>query len=175
MGTATETVTVTAEATLLKTETGDMTHNVTLDTNEQSSSPGNRDRGQLRPHRHPQSIQLVADASRRQFAITSRGTYNLNGTLANGLVPRPRRCASKARTRHLPHLRELRLHADGPAERGLDSGSCVSRPATTPPNSEQAGVVSMNMTMKSGTNQYHGSGYDYFVNEDLNAGNPYSH
>ena len=32
----------------------------------------------------------------------------------------------------------------------------------------------MNFTMKSGTNQYHGSGYDYFVNEDLNAGNPYT-
>ncbi len=38
----------------------------------------------------------------------------------------------------------------------------------------QAGVAVINMTMKSGTNQYHGSGYDYFVNEDLNAGNPFS-
>ena len=36
------------------------------------------------------------------------------------------------------------------------------------------GSVLMNFTMKSGTNQYHGSGYDYFVNEDLNAGNPYT-
>ena len=39
----------------------------------------------------------------------------------------------------------------------------------------QAGIAVINMTMKSGTNQYHGSGYDYFVNEDLNAGNPFSH
>ena len=38
----------------------------------------------------------------------------------------------------------------------------------------QAGIVVINMTMKSGTNQYHGSGYDYFVNEDLNAGDPFS-
>ena len=38
----------------------------------------------------------------------------------------------------------------------------------------QAGIAVINMTMKSGTNQYHGSGYDYFVNEDLNAGNPFS-
>jgi hypothetical protein len=36
------------------------------------------------------------------------------------------------------------------------------------------GSVLMNFTMKSGTNQYHGTGYDYFVNEALNAGNPYS-
>ena len=28
--------------------------------------------------------------------------------------------------------------------------------------------------MKSGTNQYHGTGFDYFVNEDLNAGDPFS-
>ena len=38
----------------------------------------------------------------------------------------------------------------------------------------QAGSVVINMTMKSGTNQYHGTGFDYFVNEDLNAGDPFS-
>ena len=32
----------------------------------------------------------------------------------------------------------------------------------------------VNMTMKSGTNQFHGSGFDYFVNEFLNAGDPFS-
>ena len=30
------------------------------------------------------------------------------------------------------------------------------------------------MTMRSGTNQYHGSGYDYFVNEALNAGQAFT-
>jgi hypothetical protein len=34
--------------------------------------------------------------------------------------------------------------------------------------------VVVNMTMKSGTNQYHGTGFEYFVNEDLNAGQPFS-
>ncbi len=28
--------------------------------------------------------------------------------------------------------------------------------------------------MKSGTNQFHGSGYDYLVNEDFNAGEPFT-
>jgi hypothetical protein len=32
----------------------------------------------------------------------------------------------------------------------------------------------MNVTMKSGTNQYHGSLYEYFQNEDLNAGQPFT-
>src|SRR5206468_5887114 len=34
----------------------------------------------------------------------------------------------------------------------------------------QAGSGLFNITMKSGTNQFHGSAYDYFVNEALNAG-----
>src|SRR6202020_2506267 len=42
------------------------------------------------------------------------------------------------------------------------------------PEYGQAGSVVINMTMKSGTNQYHGTGYDYFVNEDLNDGQPFT-
>jgi hypothetical protein len=38
----------------------------------------------------------------------------------------------------------------------------------------QAGSGLFNMTMKSGSNQFHGSGYDYFVNEALNAGWPFT-
>ena len=38
----------------------------------------------------------------------------------------------------------------------------------------QAGGGYFNYTMKSGTNQIHGSGYDYFVNEGLNAGLPFT-
>jgi hypothetical protein len=38
----------------------------------------------------------------------------------------------------------------------------------------QAGGGYFNYTMKSGTNQIHGSGYDYFVNEALNAGLPFT-
>src|SRR5262249_29520300 len=37
----------------------------------------------------------------------------------------------------------------------------------------QAGSGLFNFTMKSGTNQFHGSAYDYFVNEALNAGTPF--
>jgi hypothetical protein len=38
----------------------------------------------------------------------------------------------------------------------------------------QAGGGLFNVTIKSGTNQFHGSGYDYFVNEALNAGEPFT-
>jgi hypothetical protein len=38
----------------------------------------------------------------------------------------------------------------------------------------QAGGGYFNFTMKSGTNSIHGSGYDYFVNDALNAGLPFT-
>src|SRR6266700_3115072 len=38
----------------------------------------------------------------------------------------------------------------------------------------QAGGGYFNYTMKSGSNQVHGSAYDYFVNEILNAGTPFT-
>jgi hypothetical protein len=38
----------------------------------------------------------------------------------------------------------------------------------------QVGGGVFNLTMKSGTNQFHGTAYDYYVNEFLNAGNPYT-
>jgi hypothetical protein len=38
----------------------------------------------------------------------------------------------------------------------------------------QAGGGYINYTMKSGTNQFHGSGYDYLVNTALNAGLPFT-
>ncbi len=65
VGSQAESVTVTADASLLKTETGDMTHNVTMDVDEPSPS-GNRNR-QLGYERRTQSIQLAAGASRREF------------------------------------------------------------------------------------------------------------
>ena len=38
----------------------------------------------------------------------------------------------------------------------------------------QVGGGLFNFTSRSGTNQYHGSGYDYFVNEAFNAGIPFT-
>ena len=38
----------------------------------------------------------------------------------------------------------------------------------------QVGGGYFNFTMKSGANQLHGTGYDYFVNEALNAGLPFT-
>jgi hypothetical protein len=39
----------------------------------------------------------------------------------------------------------------------------------------QAGGGVFNITMRSGTNQFHGSGYEYFANEALNAYGSFTH
>ena len=39
----------------------------------------------------------------------------------------------------------------------------------------QVGGGMFNVTMRSGTNQFHGTAYDYFVNEIFNAGNSVHH
>src|SRR5258708_30061930 len=38
----------------------------------------------------------------------------------------------------------------------------------------QAGSAVMNVTMKSGTNQFHGGAYNYFQNEFLNSAQPFT-
>src|ERR1700693_5477226 len=38
----------------------------------------------------------------------------------------------------------------------------------------QAGSSVMNVTIKSGTNQYHGTAYNYFQNEFLNSAQPFT-
>src|SRR2546427_6185469 len=38
----------------------------------------------------------------------------------------------------------------------------------------QAGGGVFNVTMKSGTNQFHGTAYEYLVNEAFNSGNPFT-
>src|SRR6266849_6659523 len=46
------------------------------------------------------------------------------------------------------------------------------RPVTSPAEFGQVGSGLFNFTARSGTNELHGSAYEYFVNEDLNAGQP---
>ncbi len=50
-----------------------------------------------------------------------------------------------------------------------------SKPVTTRPNTVSRLAAVLSYTMRSGTNQYHGSAYDYWSNEALNAAGAYSH
>jgi hypothetical protein len=65
------------------------------------------------------------------------------------------------------HLSESQPSADALQEVTLQSSNFAAE------FGQVAGGL-INITSRSGTNHYHGSGYEYFTNEDLNAARPYT-
>ncbi|MBZ5576642.1 MAG: hypothetical protein LAP40_08810 [Acidobacteriia bacterium] len=164
VGAATESVTVSADVSLLKTESSDVSHNVTGDRltslpilpigNGYSSSHGVR---------NPMAMANLAPGTyfdpnlniRVNGAPSNTESVRLDGQDAtNGVVT-----FSQAQTQpSVEALQELSIQTSNyAAEYG------------------QAGAGLINYTTKSGTNQYHGSGYDYIANEFFNASQAYSH
>jgi hypothetical protein len=164
VGSAAETVTVTAEATLLKTETGEMTHNVTL--SQMNNLPllgvglaSNGPDGIRNPFNAV--LSLPGSAS---YTLPGYNLGNFNGQTTQASI----RIEGQDAT---PHA----LAYEAMAQPGVDAIQEVAfQTSNYAPEFGTTGSVLMNFTMKSGTNQYHGTGYDYFVNEALNAGNPYT-
>ncbi len=163
VGAATESVTVQAEASLLTTETGELSHNVTLKQLDELP------------------LLVIGSANGlRNFLSTMEtlpGTYGGNGsTLINGLgqgfvtseiVRVEGQDASNRLFNNYEYTTMNEPNADAIQEISFQTSNYA-------PEFGQAGSVVINTTMKSGTNQYHGSGFEYFVNEDLNAGYPFS-
>jgi len=163
VGSNAESVTVTESAPLLKTESGELSHNVSSDTLNNLPVLGIG------------AASVGATGIRSMWSVmnvipgaywTPDSAVRINGTVSN--------------------MGALRVE-------GQDSTDTISR-ATTSQNEPsveaiqefaiqtsnyaaefgQVGAGLFNLTMKSGTNQFHGSAYDYFVNEDLNAGVPFT-
>ena len=162
VGAATESVTVQAEAALLKTESGELSHNVSTDTVDNlpilgigSSMAGSS------AIRNPQAVAYLLPGAyvapnaqmRVNGAPGNTASYRLEGQDAsNGQVP-----ATQAQVQpSVDAIQEVTIQTSNfAAEYGLVGGGFF------------------NYTMKSGTNQLHGSVYDYFVNEAFNANTPW--
>jgi hypothetical protein len=167
VGSAAESITVTAEASLLKTEAGDMTHNVSLDTLNQLPllGIGTANSGTSGVRNPYNALQTIPGVS----SYASSGQFTMNGL--GGNMTETMRVEGQDATSRLFGTYDY-------TQMGQPSADSIQEVAFQASNYSaefgQAGSVVINMTMKSGTNQYHGTGYDYFVNEDLNAGNPFS-
>ncbi|HEX4275037.1 MAG TPA: carboxypeptidase regulatory-like domain-containing protein [Bryobacteraceae bacterium] len=171
VGTRAEAVTVTEAAPLLKTDSGELSHNISvnslddlpvLPTGAQAGASGIR---------NPYSIvQLLPGGS---FATQSSGpgsagadmTVRVNGAPANtqamlieGQDATNGWYSTQSQTQ--PSVEAIQEFAVQTSNFAAEFG--------------QVGGGLFNTTMKSGTNQYHGSAYDYFVNEALNAGSPFT-
>ncbi len=169
VGNATEAVTVTAEATLLKTESGDLASNVTI--SDLDSLPligiGTVNSG-TSGYRNPYNSLLTLPGV---SGYAASGTFEINGLGQAFVTTETMRVEGQDSTSRLFGAYDYTQMAQPSVDAVQEIAYQTSNYAA---EFGQAGSVVINMTMKSGTNQYHGTGYDYFVNEDLNAGQPFT-
>jgi hypothetical protein len=163
IGSATEAVTVQAEASMLKTESGDVSTNINSETLRQlplmgigaaaSGSSGIR---------NPNNVLNVVPGT----YYVPNAQVKINGAPSNTQTYHVE--GQDATNQGFPY-------APAQVQQGVDALQEVSV-QTSNFAAEYGGVGGgfFNVTMRSGTNQLHGSGYDYIVNEVLNAGTPFT-
>jgi hypothetical protein len=169
VGSSTESITVEAAAPLLKTEGGEVSHNVATETLDAlpiltltgaaasigaANSLGNI-RNPLAAVQLLPGARISTDAILRVNGMPSNSqSINIEGQDAtNGFFKQQ----NQVNQAGMEAIQEVAIQTSNfAAEYG------------------QAGGGYFNYTMKSGSNQLHGSGYDYFVNEVLNAGTPFT-
>jgi hypothetical protein len=167
VGQQTETVTISAEASMLKTESGEMSHNITVSQLDDLPllGVGTANSGTSGVRNPYNTLQILPGVS----GYSSSGQFTLNGL--GGTTTETMRVEGQDATSRLFGTYDY-------TQMGQPSADSIQEIAYQTSNYSaefgQAGSVVINMTMKSGTNQYHGTGFDYFVNEDLNAGDPFT-
>jgi hypothetical protein len=171
VGAASESVTVSADASLLKTESSDITHNMSIDQLDDLPllGIGTANSGTTGVRNPFNSLQTLPGVS----SYASSGQFAINGLGAGGnaAMTETMRIEGQDATSRLfgtyDYTQMGQASADAIQEIAYQTSNYAAEYG-------QAGSVVINMTMKSGTNQYHGTGFDYFVNEDLNAGDPFT-
>jgi hypothetical protein len=156
VGAITDTVSVSADAPLLQTESGELSHNVSTDRMNDLpmlSAAGMRD-----PYAAVNLMPGVDGAS-------GSGSMRINGSPGYTMSLR---IDGQDATQNIWTL------AYGMSTPSVDS---VEETAVQTSNYSaeygQAGGGILNMTMRGGTNKFHGSVFEYFRNEVLNANPPY--
>jgi hypothetical protein len=162
IGAITESVSVNAEAPLLKTESGEMSHNVQAESLNNlpilsiGSSVGQTG------IRNPYAVMEMLPGA----DWIPDGSVKVNGAPSNsqGL-----RVEGMDATNNLwqEMAQYTQMGVDAIQEFAVETSNYAAEFG-------QAGTAVFNLTMRSGTNAIHGSAYEYFVNEALNAGTPFT-
>ena len=162
VGAISETVTVTEDAPLLKTESGELAHNVRTDTLDNlpilSIGAG---AGANSGIRNPYAVMNMLPGTDWRPDASVR----VNGTPGN---------TQAMRVEGMDTTNNMWQNMAQFTQQGVDAiQEFAVQTSNYAAEYGQAGSAVFNLTMKSGTNQIHGSAYEYFVNEALNASTPY--
>ena len=165
VGSAAESVTVTAEATLLTTESGSLTHNVTV--SQMKNLPllvlGGTGSTNTVGFRDPYSMgQMMPGVS-----YTNNSVMIVNGNPDDTVQFRVEGQTAGNTGAFRGFTAQSQPSVDAVEEVAVQTSNYAAEFGT-------AGGGIFNVTMRSGTNQYHGSVYDYAANEALNAYQPYT-
>ena len=174
VGQATESVTVSAEASLLQTETSELAHNVTLTQLDDlplltvgATNDGVRDyfaASRLLPGvQYCDSGTCPGGGSGNAITVTV-----INGTPNNSLSTRLDGAVMNPTS---SRLGGATMETQSSTEAVQEVSILTSNFA---PEFGAGGGAVVNVVTKSGTNDLHGSAYDYLVNTDLNAAQPYT-
>jgi hypothetical protein len=167
IGNASETVTINAEAPLLKTESGELSQ--TISTQIMDALPLLYVGGTAYGVRDPYSIvALLPGAYFTPVAVgfTTGATVRINGGVTSSETVLIDGMDGSNLMGQVIH-QETQPSMDSVQEWTVQTSNYSAEFG-------QAGSSVHNVTMKSGTNQLHGSAYDYFQDEFLNAGQPFT-
>ena len=173
VGSATDSITVSAESSLLRTESSQIVSNVTLSQLDNlpilavgSTNSGFRDpfsAVRLVPGvQYNNGTNIAAGATAATTTMSVNGTpSNTYGTRLDGMTMNP------TGPRLIGAQMQTQPSTDAIQEVAIQTSNFAAEYGA-------AGGAMINMVTKSGTNQYHGTGYDYGTNEALNARQPYT-
>ncbi|HJT86892.1 MAG TPA: TonB-dependent receptor [Bryobacteraceae bacterium] len=163
VGDTTESVTVSAAAPLLKTDTGDLSHNVSTDRMDDLPAMGiGAQSASNIGLRNPMAVTQLVPGTYFQ----SNTSIRVNGAPNN---------SQAVRLEGLDATADIMSFATTLFQPSIDAvQETAILTSNYAPEYGQSGGGVFNYTMKGGTNSYHGSAYDYFVNEFLNAGTPFT-
>jgi hypothetical protein len=161
VGSSSESVTVTDAAPLLKTESGELSHTVNAATMNNLPVMGIGAGAGASGIRNPYAVvQLLPGASYNPDVAV-----RLNGLPANTQAMRIE--GQDATNGWYSVQSQTQGSVDAIQEFAVQTSNYAAELG-------QAGGGLFNLTMRSGTNQFHGGAYEYFVNEFLNAGSAYT-
>lgn len=165
VGATGESITVTAESTMLKTDSGQVTHNITM--REIQNLPVTPVSGIIRD---PFSVaQLIPGVRYIPVAPPLGNTMLINGLPTSAVQYRIEgQVMGNTRAGFTSNTQQVQPSVDAIEEVAIVTSNYSAEYGSV------AGAL-FNVTMRSGGNQYHGSVYDYAVNEMLNAHDPGVH